>query len=175
MLSVSALADEPLEQALLTTTRMHGTRLYIPHGALIGVDNLFESRTVWERVTITFRKHPASIDFSQVDITPQTIDRETVLYDGPVRGIASLYPRNINTMLTCALATVGMDRCRGVLIADPTLDVGIAEVDAKGRDGSCLRTYKSVPMVGVSGNEMPASLWHSILKAAGHQPGLQFV
>lgn len=175
MLSVSVLGDELVEQELLATCDANGTRLYIPHGALVGLDNLFEGREIWEEVTITFRKHPGSIDFSDVEMVSEDITAETVVYDGPVRGIAKLYPRNINTMVTCALATVGLDRCRAVFIANPALDIGIAEVKAKGRDGSRLESYKSVPMAGVSGNEMLESLFNSLLKAIGHRPGLNFV
>ncbi len=175
MLSVSALGDTTVEQELFSVSKANGTQLYIPHGALVGVDNLFEGREVWDEVTITFRKHPKGIDFSDVKMDPGQVDRETVLYEGPVRGITKLYPRNINTMVTCALATIGLDRCRGILIADPALSVGIAEVRAKGRDGSRLESYKSVPMTGVSGNEMRESQFHSIVKAAGRRPGFNFV
>ena len=45
----------------------------------------------------------------------------TVLYDGPARGIARLFPRNINTMITCALATVGLDKCRAVPLRAPVI------------------------------------------------------
>ncbi len=175
MLSVSALGDSKLEKELVSACTKHGRRLYIPHGALVGIDSLFEGRDIWEEITITFRKHPNSIDFSNVEISPEDITKETVLYDGAIRGITPLYPRNINTMVTCALATVGLDRCRGILIADPGLDCGIAEVKARGRDGSRVESYKSAPMAGVSGTEMLESQFNSIIKAVGHRAALNFV
>ena len=116
-LSVSALADAELLGRLETAATSCGTRLYVPHGALVGADSLVEYRESWAEVSITFRKHPRNIDFTESGVDPATIDRETVLYDGSVRGIAAKYPRNVNTMVTCALATVGLDRCRGILIA----------------------------------------------------------
>ena len=175
MLSVTALADRELEAKLLETCAAHGTRLFIPHGALVGVDNLFEGRGNWAEVTITFRKHPMNIDFSASGIDPGSITGETVLYDGPVRGIAAKFPRNVNTMATCALATVGLDACRAVLIADPSLDRAVAEVVAVGADGARLETLKAEPAVGVSGTGMLASQLASIRRAAGHEPGLNFV
>ena len=48
-----------------------------------------------------------------------SIRQETLVYDGPVRGIAALYPRNVNTMVTCALATTGLDACHARLVAVP--------------------------------------------------------
>jgi predicted dinucleotide-utilizing enzyme len=175
MLSVTALADAELERRLLDICAAHGTRLFIPHGALIGVDNLYEARANWREVTITFRKHPMNIDFSESGIDPESVTGETVLYDGPVRGIAGKFPRNVNTMATCALASVGLDACRAVLVADPALDVAIAEVVALGADGARFETRKVEPAIGVSGTGMLASQLASICRAAGHEPGLNFV
>ncbi len=152
-----------------------GTSLAIPHGALMGLDSLREWSHQWSEVSITFIKNPANIDFSESGIDPAGIDRETVLYDGPTRGIAPLFPRNINTMITCALATTGLDACRARLVAVPGLNVAIAEVSATGRDGSRLTMRKEQPAVGVSGTEMFASQFASILRAANARGALAFV
>jgi len=175
-LSVNALADDALKACLERTARAHGRRLFIPHGALIGLDNLVEVRDMWEEVSITFRKHPANIDFSESGMNPADIRRATVLYDGSVRGISHLFPRNVNTMTTCALATVGLDRCRAVLIADPSLNVAIAQVCARGKDGSIHESRKVQPVAGVSGTEMLAAQIGSVLRAAHVcPPGLNYV
>jgi predicted dinucleotide-utilizing enzyme len=174
-LSVNAFADAQTEARLVALAEARGRRIIIPHGALIGLDNLVEMRDTWKEVTITFRKNPANIDFSDTEIDPATIRAETVVYDGPARGIAGQFPRNVNTMTTCALATVGLDRCRAVLVADPGLDVAIAEVRAVGRDGSIHQSRKEQPVVGVSGTEMLAAQVGSLLRAAHVvTPGLSF-
>ena len=51
----------------------------------------------------------------RVGHNPAGITRETVPYGGPARGIAPLYPHNVNTIITCALATVGLNQCRARL------------------------------------------------------------
>ena len=173
-LSVTALADDALRQALLDAAAASGCRLLLPQGALVGADGLFQWRHMWRDVTITFRKHPRNFDFARSG-HEGTIDAETILYDGPVRGIAALYPRNVNTMVTCALATVGLDRCRARLIADPRLDHAVAEVEAWGRDGSYLSTVKRQPAVGVSGTEMVASTMRSVVKATAAMASLDIV
>src|ERR1700730_7190705 len=162
-LSVNALGDAHTEAVLLEAAHRYGHRLLIPHGALIGLDNLVEVRGNWAEATITFRKHPKNIDFTDGGLDPTDIRCARVLYDGPVRGITCLFPRNVNTMATFALATVGIDRCRAVLVADPSLDVAIAEVRAVGIDGSIHESRKVVPVVGVSGTEMLASQLGSIV------------
>lgn len=174
-LSVTALADDVLRETLLAAATAAGTRLAIPHGALMGLDSLHEWRAGWEAVTITFRKNPANIDFSDSGIDPAGIHGETVLYGGPARGIAGLFPRNVNTMVTCALATTGLDACRARLVAVPGLDVAIAEVEARGHDGGILTMRRAQPAIGVSGTEMFESQFASIMRAAGAQVTLSFV
>jgi predicted dinucleotide-utilizing enzyme len=174
-LSVTALADDALRARLEAMAARNGHRLILPQGALVGTDALLAWRHMWRDVTITFRKHPANIDLAGVRLKADDITSQTIVFDGPVRAIAPLFPRNVNTMVTCALATVGLDRCRGRMIADPSLDHAVAEVEAWGRDGSYLTTVKRQPMIGVSGTEMFASTLRSVLKATGTGPTLDFL
>ncbi len=174
-LSVTALADDALRARLVDAAERSGHHLILPRGALVGADALLAWRHMWRDVTITFRKHPANIDLASVKRRAQDITTETVIFDGPVRAIAPLFPRNVNTMVTCALATIGLDRCRGRMIADPALDHAVAEVEAWGRDGSYLTIVKRQPMVGVSGTEMFASTLRSVLKATGTGPTMDFL
>ena len=69
-LSVTALADQALLDRLTAQAKQSGHRLLIPHGALMGTDNLFESRHLWREVTISFFKNPANIDFSESGYDP---------------------------------------------------------------------------------------------------------
>lgn len=173
-LSVTALADDALRERLMAAARASGHHLLLPRGALVGMDSLFSWRHMWREVTITFRKHPRNLDLARTGRNPDSITDLTILYDGPVRGIAADYPRNVNTMVTCALATIGLDKCRARLIADPELNHAIAEVEAHGNDGSYLSTVKRQPAIGVSGTEMFQSTLRSVRKATGDLQTLDF-
>ena len=176
-LSVTALCDPNVENSLIESAIENNKRLFLPHGALVGCNSLFEWRHQWKSVTIKFYKNPSNIDFSVSGLDPEKITEVTTVFDGTVREIGNLYPRNVNTMVTCALATTGLDNCRGILIADPNIDVAIAEVIAEGKDGSVIETRKVQPTVksGVSGTEMFTSQFNSILSATNYRPGLNFV
>ena len=174
-LSLTALAEPGIPEALQAAAEHHAHRLHIAAGALVGLDSLRAGQADWAEVSITFRKHPDNIDFADTDIDPASIVGPTIIYDGPVRGIARMFPRNVNTMVACALATMGPDATRARLIADTALTVAIAEVEAIGRSGQIVRSYKQAPAIGVSGTEMAASVQHSIRRASlAAAPGLSF-
>lgn len=168
-LSLTALADAQLHEQMLATAREHGTCLYVPHGAAVGLDTLYECRDAWEEVCVTMKKNPHNLGLGK---PPQFQGREiterTVLYDGPTRGICPLFPRNVNSHAAVALAGIGFDRTRSVLVADPALDVSVIELVARGPDAE-LRIERSNPLKGVSGVFTLRSIWACVcrVKAGG--------
>jgi len=174
-LSSSGLADDRLLRQLTDTALRHGHSLLIPRGALPGIDDLIQWRAHWRDVCITFRKPPGAIDFSESGIDADSITSASVIYDGPVRGIAERFPRNVNAMVTCALATTGLDDCRAKLVVDPDLTYLVAEVDALSNDGDSLRFVKKQGGKGVSGGEMIESLFRSVSKACAGHSSLEFL
>ena len=176
MLSVTAMADPELSAELIAAAHANGTSLFIPHGALVGVDNLNEARDNWADVTITFRKPAGNVDLSESGVNAGESGSAQVIYDGSVRGAAEKFPRNVNSMATCALASLGFDETRGIMVIDPAATAMSAEVIANGKDGSLLEIRKSEPAVGVSSPGMLLSQLGSIRRAVtGANPGIVFV
>lgn len=158
-LSLAALADDDLRARLLTAAAGSGRSLCVAHGALAGLEALLDWRAHWREVSVEFRKPPASLGASD-------LSGPTVLFDGSVREIAPLYPHNVNAMVACALATVGLDRCRARLVADPGLTQLELHVEATAADGSRLSVQRHQTARGVSGSEMADAAWGSILRMA---------
>lgn len=169
-LSLTALADASLCDRLAAAAARSGRSLLIAHGALVGLDSLVEWQGMWDEVAIGFRKPPASLGPDEAATT-----QETLLFDGSVRDIATRYPHNVNAMVACALATVGLDRCRARLVADPAIDHLELVVEARGRDGSSLSIRRRQPARGVSGSEMAAAVYSSVRRAAGLSGAMAFV
>jgi aspartate dehydrogenase len=172
-LSITAFADEALQQRLLETARRTGTRLFIPHGAVVGLENIFEGRDLWDDVTIVMKKSPRNLDFSSApQFKAAEITRPTVLYDGPTRAVCPLFPRNVNSHATVALAGIGFDRTRSVLVADPSLQVSVIEIAAQGK-GVAMKIERSNPLKGVSGVFTLNSTLAAITRAKGSGAAMQ--
>lgn len=167
IMSVSALGDQKLEDSLTQTARENGTFLYIPHGATLGLDGLRDGLTLWEEVAITMRKNPRNLNFSAApNLEPGQDVGEVLLYDGPTRGVLPLFPKNVNSHATLALATLGMDKTRSILISDPSLDESVIEIDAFG-GGTRIHIERRNPIKGVTGKLTIFSVLQSIRNILG--------
>lgn len=169
VVSAGGLVDDLRREALIAAAVRHGRRIVVPYGALAGLEALAGRPSMWRAASITFVKPPHAFEPAPADAAART-----VLYDGPVRGVAERYPRNVNAMVTFALATAGLDDSRAVLISDPAQAVATLEFEVVGEDGGTLRVAKSQPLLGVSGSEMPDAIVHSLAMYAGGRPGLCF-
>ncbi len=172
-LSMTAFADQGLQDRLLDTARRSDTCLFVPHGAVVGLESIFEGRELWEEVTMVMKKNPRNLDFSSApQCKPADITTPTVLYDGATRGVCPLFPRNVNSHATVALAGIGFDRTRSVLVADPSLDVSVIELTARGK-GIAMRIERSNPLKGVSGVFTLHSTLAAVCRAKGTVGAIQ--
>jgi aspartate dehydrogenase len=172
-LSLTAFADAGLHGTLLQTAQSAGTRIFVPHGAVIGLDALEEGRDTWDEVRIVMKKPVRSLDFSMAPhIDAASIKGETVLFEGTARDICPLFPRNVNSHAAVALTGIGFDRTQSVLIADPNLEASIIELEARG-GGVEVAIRRENPMAGVSGVMTLMSCLASIGRAQAVQPGLR--
>lgn len=175
ILSVTALADKKLEKNLLGIAMENGTRIYIPHGALLGMDGIFDAKEVLTDVQVITVKNPRNIDFSFTsDFEEDEIKDETVLYDGPTRNICSLFPRNVNAHAVVAMAGIGFDRTRSKLIANPNSDDAFQHVIAEG-GGTRLEIRRSSAIKGVTGEYTLVSLYGSVVRALAKHSGYTVV
>ena len=136
--SVGAFTDTGLFDRLLAAARTNGKRLILP-SAGIGALDILSSAAVGglDSVTVTVRKDPSAwkgtIAETLVDL--DTLKEPRTVFDGPVREGARLYPQNVNISAAAAIAGVGLDRTRVVIVADPTITTHVVELEAEGAFG----------------------------------------
>lgn len=111
MFSVTAFCDESFEQQALELCARHGRHIYLPHGAILGLDGLYDARPLLREVRITTTKSPKSLGLPDGE--------RAVVYEGPTREACRKFPRNVNVHATVALAGIGFDRTFSSIIADP--------------------------------------------------------
>jgi aspartate dehydrogenase len=173
LLSVTALADAELEATLRGAALDSGTRLYIPHGGVMGLDSIAEGRDNWEEVRFVMTKNPRNLDFRWSGMDASSVTGVTTLYEGPTRGICPKFPRNVNTHATVAVAGIGFDRTHSTLIADPSLNAAILEIYARG-GGVDLELKRTGIITGVTGVATLRSVMGSLATLGNRGPGTYF-
>src|SRR5258707_169007 len=91
-----------------------------------------------DEVVVTVRKDAAGWRGTAA-VESHDLDRlagPVVLYEGPVREGARRYPQNVNIAAAVALAGIGLDRTRLVIIVDPAITTHQVEIAARGAFGS---------------------------------------
>jgi len=137
--SVGAFADDALLARIRGAAEKAGRRLILPAAGVGALDILSAGAAGGlDEVTVTVRKDPPSWRGTVAE-QAHDLDRlagAVVLYDGPVREGARLYPQNVNIAAAVALAGIGLDRTRLIIIADPAIATHQVEIAARGTFGS---------------------------------------
>lgn len=138
--SLGALADDRLYQALWDAAKGGQARLHLTSGAIGALDCLHAAQVGHlAEVTYVGRKPPRSWKGSpaedQIDLEALTQGARTH-FEGSARHAALAYPKNANVAAAVALAGIGFDATQVRLIADADLAANVHEVEARGDFGS---------------------------------------
>ena len=156
--SLTAFADDELYGTVVEACRQNDTCVYIPHGAILGLDGIYDGREVLDDVHISTIKHPSSLGLPAEAAGQQ--------YDGSTRGACRMFARNVNVHAAVALCGVGFDNTRSTVIADPAATCMRHEITAKG-DGLDWRISIRSPSAqgAVSGSYTPVSAAATVRRA----------
>lgn len=110
-LSVGALADKSFYNQVKETALQNNSRVYIPSGAVGGLDVLHGSVLMEDaNVQITTEKSPESLDGAPF-LKGRTLseDKPEEIFSGLAREAIAHFPENVNVAVTTALATTGVN------------------------------------------------------------------
>jgi len=137
LISIGALIENP---EIIDRSRATGCRLFMPSGAMIGLDGL-KSASVGEinHVTMVSRKGPASLDSApwvidnQIDLWGMT--EETEIFSGTAREACVGFPSNLNVSAAISFAGIGPDRTTVKVVAVPSLNRNCHDIEVEGEFG----------------------------------------
>lgn len=130
LISVGALADLELYEDLQSIARRTNRKVYLPSGAIGGLDVLRAAHVLGglDTVKLVTRK-PAEA------LIGKSVEEETVVFDGPAKEAIKVYPKNANISIIISLSGIGIDKTSVQIIADPKVDKNIHQLEAHGDFG----------------------------------------
>jgi len=160
IMSAGALLDESVFEVISDACRDFGKTVYLPSGAIAGLDALKAVKDELESVVLVTTKNPNSLKgapfFDNSDIDPEKISEPTVLFDGAAKEAVSLFPKNVNVSALLSLVGLGGNNTSvrvGLggnntsvrVVADPNTDKNTHEINANGKFGNLKITVENVP------------------------------
>jgi aspartate dehydrogenase len=139
MISTGALAGHGVLEDFQARAQQGGARLFVPAGAIAGLDGLGAHRIAGlTRVVYTSTKPPVAWRGTPAEtlLALDTLRERTVFFEGSAREAALAYPKNANLAATVALAGIGLDETKVRLVADPAAEGNAGMIEAESPIGS---------------------------------------
>ncbi|MCX8102398.1 MAG: aspartate dehydrogenase [Geminicoccaceae bacterium] len=155
--SAGALVDDAFRLALERAAARAGRRIVVASAGIGALDILGAAAVGGlARVRVTVRKDPSAWWGTPAErmVDLSSLREPAVVYEGPVREGARLYPQNVNIAAAAALAGAGLDATELVIVADPTIREHRVEIEAEGAFGrfrfeEAIRPSAENPKTGV--------------------------
>lgn len=152
IMSVGAVADGGFLAELLQAAAKKGCRIYVPTGAIAGIDAIRSVRNLLDSVTLTTTKNPKALAgapfFETSRIRLDDIAKSTVVYEGAAAEAVRAFPANVNVAAVLSLAGIGVDRTKVRIVADPRATTNRHEIVAAGSFGEIRIMVDNVPSPG---------------------------
>ncbi|MFH1127568.1 MAG: aspartate dehydrogenase [archaeon] len=147
VMSVSGLIDNP---RLLELAKENNTNIYIPTGAIAGIDALKAARqSSITSVTLTTTKPKAGLKgapyITENNINLDTIKKKTQIFEGNVYEAIKGFPLNVNVSATLALAGIGPEKTKVRIILDPLSTINSHEIEITGDFGKITTRTENTP------------------------------
>jgi aspartate dehydrogenase len=169
VLSVGALASGDLWPRLKAVAHAQGANLYVPSGAVAGLDGLGAAsvRSV-KGITLVTTKPTSGFKgvryLEERGIDPSTLKAAMVVFDGPAVEAIKAFPKNINVAATIGLCACGLEKVKVRIVADPQAHRNKHHVEAEGDFGRMTMDIENVPSENPSTSMLAALSAISALK-----------
>jgi len=149
IMSVGALADPPFCERVEATAKKFGRRVFVPSGAIFGLDNVKIGRiSAIRKLLLRTTKSPSSLGIAA--------DCKRMIFCGKANECIKAFPKNVNVSVAMSLAA-GRDTDVELWV-DPEVDRNVHELFIEGDFGE---TY--IKVVNVPSPDNPATSYLAAL------------
>lgn len=136
IMSVGALTDPGFRNLIRAKARENGRKVYIPSGAIFGLDNLKIGRiSTLNKLLLRTTKSPAALGIEA--------DERRQIFAGKANECIKSFPKNVNVSVAMSLAA-GMD-ADVELYVDPAVDQNVHELFIEGDFGETYVRVTNMP------------------------------
>ncbi len=149
IMSVGALLDESIYDILSDACKDFKKTIYLPSGAIAGLDGIKSIKEEIESLTITTTKHPRSLKgakfFENSEINLDLVNSKTTIFQGTAKEAVSLFPANINVAALLSLCGIGSEKTQVTIVADPATNKNTHHIVTSGKFGKMTFTIENFP------------------------------
>jgi aspartate dehydrogenase len=149
IMSVGALADQILLSELLDKASHNQCHIYVPTGAIAGIDAIRSVRHLIDSVMLSTTKNPKALSdapfFNMAGFDPSKLNQKTVIYEGSAADAVKKFPSNVNVAAVLGLAGIGIENTMVKIIVDPNTDRNQHEITVNGKFGEMTISVRNIP------------------------------
>lgn len=138
IISTGAFSDDEFRANFTKRLENSNSRVFIPSGAIGGLDIIAAIRNYITNVTLTTRKPPKALGLEH-------IEEEKIVFSGSAKDAIKLFPQNTNVSVTLSLAVGSFEKVNVQLIADPRVDQNVHEIKVCSQVGEYTIIHKNKP------------------------------
>jgi aspartate dehydrogenase len=151
IMSVGALSNANFYQNVLRTIESNANNIYLPSGAIGGIDLLRSVREHLESVTLTTTKNNKSLKgapfFLKNKIDIEKITSKQVIFEGNAIDAIKEFPANVNVAAIISIAGMGFSKTLVKIVIDPTEKSNRHEIHAKWKFGEFKIEISNYPSI----------------------------
>lgn len=149
VMSVGAFANAEFFSQVVKNVEKNDINLYLPSGAIAGIDAIKSVKSSISYLTLTTTKNPNSLKdspfFKKNNITVDAIKKRTLIFEGSAIEAVENFPANVNVAALLGLTGIGLEKTKVNVIADPSLRINKHEIKVIGKFGELIIRVKNIP------------------------------
>lgn len=150
VLSVGAFSDQKLFEEVREIARESGRRVHLPSGAILGLDGIQAAEIAgFDSVVLRTRKPPGTLATTKyvrergIDLSDLGEPKE--IFEGSASDAVEAFPESVNVAASLSLAGEGFEKTMVKIIADPSLDQNVHEIQIRGKAGEFTTKARNFP------------------------------